>query len=1001
MVLFAPADLTTLLDRLRAAGLRVGIEDSLRVFLVVEHLLDADEHHGLRELLLATLIKSPAQLAPFEEVFAAWTQELESRQPTLDDDTREAASPRTAPRTRSQPASKPVARSTRWAWLLALAVFAGICLLGLWFRAERTPSTGPPDVGHTQAELSVAPEDLSAAAVPLPVESPPPPQLPKQWVPLFEVQPPGVPPLLFVGLALSVLGTGLGLALYLGLRNKRYTPPEVPPPTRAGPRHLQPTLAYAAGPSAWVGSQLRLLDERGQEAMVWGIGRFVSEQLTHRLDVPATILATAQAGGLPRLRFLHARHDREVWLWVDVCATQLTLEYGPLGTQLVHELRVTLQQNGLPVEEAQYWGVPDRLTRVLPSGHLEGEFAASEVEERRDAALIVLLTDGRLLRDALQSDQTLDETRALLRQLAHFPHLAFCDLARDSYGLAGLLLPFELTVLQPEQVAKFLGGVPLDPPTKQPDQLTGDLRLWAAACALWPYPLDDELLFWIRDALGLDVPAAHSTLLKQEAQILGDRVQWTGVKRVERLRFLGQLAQTTGSLDTLPARLAQTPLGACLRLVRTGLHNEAAARQQRDETVPWLGTHAEQELLMHQALLDLWDRPHQASLVLHSLSTGWLREEIIRHLSERGARDPQDPADDLIRLPWERHQLAPPLLGWLEELGFGRAQERPTVIPQRPGRLYAAWAASVGIVLAGLCTLGQALWQSRHPSGEPTVTQQKAPPDAGNEQPPDLATDLATAPDLQPPAPPAWSCPYEEYKEPKSGMVFVKVCGGDFKMGSEKNDQDAQDNEKPAYPVHIDTFWIGKYEVSNAQYRKKEPAHRSEFDGEELPVQDVDWTQARAFCQSIDGDLPTEAEWEYAARGPEDRKYPWGKAEPQPGQATFWWNKNKPDAIVANPRGRGPFGTLNQAGNVWEWVMDCWDNAAYEKRKERSELTTPALPVGNPVDDRPGCDGRVLRGGSFAVVPWNLRSAVRSWDLPDYRNRYRGFRCVRGSQRQR
>ena len=89
------------------------------------------------------------------------------------------------------------------------------------------------------------------------------------------------------------------------------------------------------------------------------------------------------------------------------------------------------------------------------------------------------------------------------------------------------------------------------------------------------------------------------------------------------------------------------------------------------------------------------------------------------------------------------------------------------------------------------------------------------------------------------------------------------------------------------------------------------------------------------------------------------------------------------------------------AGNVWEWVTDCYQDNRYAKRKAQSEKTTPVLSVGNPVDDRSGCDRRVLRGGAFNFEPRGLRSSFRGWYQPVLRVGYLGFRCVRGSQRQR
>ena len=103
---------------------------------------------------------------------------------------------------------------------------------------------------------------------------------------------------------------------------------------------------------------------------------------------------------------------------------------------------------------------------------------------------------------------------------------------------------------------------------------------------------------------------------------------------------------------------------------------------------------------------------------------------------------------------------------------------------------------------------------------------------------------------------------------------------------------------------------------------------------------------------------------------------------------------------MTKPRGRGPFGTMNQAGNVWEWVTDCYEEDQYAKRNAQSAKTDPPSPIGNPVDDRSVCGMRVLRGGSFNVVPKFLRSAERDRIKPEFRDGVIGFRCVRGSGRQ-
>ncbi len=789
--MIAVADLDALLTRLRAAGLRVGVEESLRASYLLEKLQDASAEEWLREVLRALLVKSSNQTESFDEVFTAWALELADRELLP-----EVLPPRTETHpTPNRPRSTlvPPKPSLR-AWLrrhrrhLAVLLLL-LCLAGLggrWLLRERPLPPSPADAG-----MQPPSEDLGATTVTAKTR----PTL-HVLTPTIEVQPSPWPALVGRGSAALLSGLCLGGLLYFGLRRRRYLPLAAAPPTRPGPREI-----VLSEPMPSDGLRLRLLDLRSQEALVWGIGRFVSEHKTRRLDVPATVDATAATAGIPSLRFLHARHQREVWLWLDESAAGGDTPYGPLVRQLDHELVMSLRQGGLPVEEALYWGVPDRLSRLLDSGHVEGEFAPSEVEERRDAALVVLLTDGKLLADALTSERYRDETKALLRQLAHFPQLAFCDVSRDQFGLAALVAPLELSVLAPEQVAKFLGGVPLDPPLVLPDQLSGDLRLWAAACALFPYPMEEETLFWVREQLGLRVQAAAIVALKGMAQPCGDRLLFAGTPQTAKL--LGWLRQISpfedGPLGGLRERLRPTWLGRCLALWRQRLADEAKRREADEATVPWRSTPAEQHLRMQRALLDLWDQPQSAALALHTLGAGGLRNELSEHLSWLGPLELSGHSD-LTILPWHEQRL--PLLtqGILRELGFGGHRPRPEVKAQRPGRLVLAWLGCLGVMVAGVLTLAQGLWQLRHPQGEPIVHQehepkdaritlqkrtdseylltasssqaaavtasvpagaqvlvtwqeeQRDPPDGGNEERQDLGTDLATPPDLTEPA---------------------------------------------------------------------------------------------------------------------------------------------------------------------------------------------------------------------------------------------------------
>ena len=154
------------------------------------------------------------------------------------------------------------------------------------------------------------------------------------------------------------------------------------------------------------------------------------------------------------------------------------------------------------------------------------------------------------------------------------------------------------------------------------------------------------------------------------------------------------------------------------------------------------------------------------------------------------------------------------------------------------------------------------------------------------------------------------------------------------------------------------------------------------------PVTGVTWTEASLFCQSLSKQLPTEAQWEYAARGGDRREFPWGDATPTALHANFCESKCPDRAPVdSHEPGRSAQGVYHLAGNAAEWVQDAFDRRFYEKSVES-----------NPVNERLNRDKeRVVRGGSYAHGPYFLRAATRNYRPAQTRDPTVGFRCARST----
>jgi formylglycine-generating enzyme required for sulfatase activity len=264
--------------------------------------------------------------------------------------------------------------------------------------------------------------------------------------------------------------------------------------------------------------------------------------------------------------------------------------------------------------------------------------------------------------------------------------------------------------------------------------------------------------------------------------------------------------------------------------------------------------------------------------------------------------------------------------------------------------------------------------------------------------PSDTATEIGAPTDtLTPsPSPLPTDTPTSEFSD-DSGVEMILVPAGAFEMGAISGAPD----EQPPHMVTLADYYLDKYEVTNALYAEcvaanacmtpldtssaTRPAYYGAPEFDEYPVLHVNWEMAKAYCEWRGGRLPTEAEWEKAARGDDGRMFPWGNTPGEFGNFCEEGGACPGDTLQVGsyPDGASPLGFLDMAGNVWEWVLDWYDPAYFA-----------SSPTENPLGPESG-DLRVIRGGSWNGGVLQLRTTTRGRNLPSQGYNYVGFRCAR------
>jgi len=268
-----------------------------------------------------------------------------------------------------------------------------------------------------------------------------------------------------------------------------------------------------------------------------------------------------------------------------------------------------------------------------------------------------------------------------------------------------------------------------------------------------------------------------------------------------------------------------------------------------------------------------------------------------------------------------------------------------------------------------------------------TITETLVPTPSPTHVSPTNTATIAPSDTPEPTSSPT-STPLPKTISDKHGIEMILIPAGSFTMGSDNN----QATAKPAHSVFLDAYYIDKFEVTNEMYLEcledgactsggSSRLYNSIWDNH--PVMDVTWYEAQNYCQWRGGRLPTEAEWEKAARGTDERLFPWGNEPVTCERARYgdcgWFTV----PVGQHPDGVSPYGVHDMAGNAWEWTLDWYKQDYYSYS-----------PLENPQGPSEDTGWKSTRGGAWFYMAGLMTAVWRNHAPPSAAYSYLGFRCI-------